>query len=426
MVVILGAGIAGLAAASALSKNGSAYSLFEKDTAAGGLLKNFSVDGYRFDHAIHLSFATEPEVRSLFDQTPFITHRPEATCFEDNLYLRHPVQNNLYPLSVSDKVELIASFMLRPNDEVRNYRDWLLHQYGDQIAERYPVRYTKKYWDCEPEHLGLDWIGNRMHRPSVEQVLEGAFTDNVPNYYYAKEMRYPSKGGYLSFLKPLLDEVQVNTGHELSRIDLDDKKISFENKVVASYERLISTIPLPILVGKTSNVPRVVSLAARRLEWTRIHIVSFGFNRKIDFKSLWSYIYDDDVYASRVYSPSWKSPDNCPEGTSSLQFEIYESSRRERNRHVGLVENCRYALDKMYGIKGSDVEVEDIRVIPFGNVVFYEGMEEDRQLIIDFYAERGVVVAGRFGEWDYLWSNQSYMSGVGAVAKITHALSRPE
>jgi len=425
MVVVLGAGIAGLASANELLNQGFEYSLFEKDMVAGGLLKNFTVDGYRFDHAIHLSFATEKEVRKVFDQTPVITHRPEATCFEDNIYLRHPVQNNLYPLSVEEKVELVASFISRPDDQVGNYREWLLHQYGDQIAERYPVKYTKKYWDCEPEHLGLEWIGNRMHRPSVEQVLEGAFTDNVPNYYYAKEMRYPAKGGYASFLNPLLKEVQVNTGYEVSRIDVANKKISFENKVVVSYEHLINTIPLPILVSKTADVPKAVADAAERLEWTRIHIVSFGFNRKVNFKSLWSYIYDEDIYASRVYSPSWKSPDNCPEGTSSLQFEIYESSRRGSDRYNGSIKNCRYALEKMFGIKSKDIVVEDIRVMPFGNVVFYSGMEKDRQLIIDFYAERGVIGAGRFGEWDYLWSNQSYISGVDAAAKVTSKLTAP-
>jgi hypothetical protein len=30
----------------------------------------------------------------------------------------------------------------------------------------------------------------------------------------------------------------------------------------------------------------------------------------------------------------------------------------------------------------------------------------------------GITSAGRFGEWDYLWSNQAFMSGLRAARKI--------
>lgn len=418
MVGVLGGGIAGLAAAYELGKNSREYALFEKDSSVGGLLKNFSIDGFRFDQAIHLSFADEKEVRDVFDQTPYLSHKPESTCFEAELYLRHPVQNNLYPLNVGDKISLIESFCERPDLNPNDYDEWLVHQYGEAISDRYPRKYTVKYWDCDASHLGLDWIGNRMHRPNLRQILEGAFTDKVPNYYYAKEMRYPLKGGYISFLNPIVRDVSVNLNHELEYIDLDEQKLKFTNGNSFHYKQLINTIPLPVLIEKAKRVPDEIKEAASRLEWTKVILVSFGFDKKVNLQSLWSYIYDEDIYASRIYSPSWKSEGNCPEGTSSIQFEIYQSSKRTAPRFENIIENCRYAIDKMGIASVSDIVVEDLRVLPFGNVVFYNGIEQDREIVIEYLEGESIFGAGRFGAWEYYWSNQAFMSGLGVARKL--------
>ncbi|MGH1429893.1 MAG: protoporphyrinogen/coproporphyrinogen oxidase [Neptuniibacter sp.] len=418
MVGILGGGIAGLAAAYELGKNGREYALFEKDSEVGGLLKNFTIEGFRFDQAIHLSFADEKEVRDIFDQTPYLAHKPESTCFETDLYLRHPVQNNLYPLSVGEKITLIESFCERQNLNPNNYDEWLVHQYGEAIADRYPRKYTVKYWDCDASHLGLDWIGNRMHRPNLEQILEGAFSDKIPNYYYAKEMRYPKKGGYISFLDPIVRDVSVNLNHELYCIDLDAKQLKFSNGNSYHYQQLINTIPLPTLIERALKVPDEIKEAARRLEWTKVIIVSFGFDKKVNINSLWSYIYDEDIYASRIYSPSWKSGENCPKGTSSVQFEIYQSSKRTSPRFDKIIENCRYAIKKMDIATVEDVVVEDLRVLPYGNVVFYNGVEQDREKVIKYLESKSVQCAGRFGAWEYYWSNQAFMSGLSAARKL--------
>jgi len=56
----------------------------------------------------------------------------------------------------------------------------------------------------------------------------------------------------------------------------------------------------------------------------------------------------------------------------------------------------------------------DHRRIPYGNVIFYKGMEDDRMVVMNHATESGVISCGRFGEWDYLWSNQSLLSGYQA------------
>src|SRR5438105_9235145 len=103
-VVILGAGIAGISAGCQVQALGGTAQLYEAGPRAGGLLDNFSVEGFRFDQAVHLSFATEPEVRAVFDRTPYFSHSAESWCRDGDRWLKHPVQNNMHPLPIEERV----------------------------------------------------------------------------------------------------------------------------------------------------------------------------------------------------------------------------------------------------------------------------------------------------------------------------------
>ena len=142
-------------------------------------------------------------------------------------------------------------------------------------------------------------------------------------------------------------------------------------------------------------------------------------------KELWFYIYDEDIWASRAYSPSVKSPANCPPQTSSLQFEIYSSHAKPQSNSVeALKENCIYGLEKMGLATRDEIALIEHDRIDFGNVVFYNGMEQDRAIVLDWLDDKPVFSAGRFGEWDYFWSHQSMESGFKAANAIITEVSQ--
>lgn len=415
--VILGAGVAGLGAALRARELNIQYEIFEAKDSAGGLLDNFVIDGYRFDNAVHLSFATEEKVRNIFDQTPYFSHSPDAVNFETDKWLKHPVQNNLYPLSAVEKVLLIESLVNRPEGlTIDNYESWLIHQYGYEIANRYPIRYTRKYWQCNADELSINWIGNRLRRTKLSEILYGAFTDDTPNTYYTKEMRYPNKGGFKSFIQPLIDESNISYCHEVVEIDLSESVITFSNGIKISYNSLINSLPLPLFIELCgATVPEQVKIAASKLESTSVDLISVGFNKPL-IKDLWFYIYDEDIYASRAYSPSVKSLDNVPIGCSSLQFEIYNPSRVSQYTVDELKKNVFYALNKMNIAKESEIIFLHHKHLPWGNVVFKHNMESCREIVRDYLEKnKSIKNIGRFGEWDYLWSNQSLLSGYNSL-----------
>ncbi len=202
-------------------------------------------------------------------------------------------------------------------------------QYGDYFAENFPMKYTRKYWTVEAMELETKWVGKRMYRPSLEEVKKGCETTETPVTYYAKEMRYPKAGGYKSFLKSMVNGLDIRLNRKVVEIDVENQRIIFENGDSEKCDSLVSSFPLPEMCKLIKGILKEVSDASDKLSWTGGYLVSLGFNKPNIHTNLWFYIYDEEILPARVYSPSRKSSDNAPEGCSSIQAEVYFSKDKK-------------------------------------------------------------------------------------------------
>ncbi len=413
-IVVIGAGVAGLAAAYHAGQAGHEVRVLEALDRWGGLLDHFMVENFRFDSGVHFAFSSNNEFRDLINQTDYLVHRPEPFNYEQGCWLKHPVQNNLFPLPVTDKIIAIKSFIERPAQTAvhKHYRQWLDQQYGEVIAGRYPGRYTEKYWTVKAERLSTDWVGNRLYRPSLDEVLLGAMSDQTPQTYYLQEMLYPRQGGFRAFLDPLIPGLDIQLNSRVTKVDHKRRYVELSNGRREYYNILINSAPLPELISMLDSVPAAVREAAASLWATSTALVSLGFDLPEAGEHLWFYIYDHDIYPSRVHAPYRKAAENAPPGHSSLQFEIYYSRHRPLPASPeGLIEHVIDAAAAMKLAPRSAVKVADYRVLNYSFVVFDLGMIARRDYVLNYVRSRGVFPVGRFGLWDYLWSDQSYFSG---------------
>jgi protoporphyrinogen oxidase len=420
--IILGGGIAGITASYELKEHNIYSIVLEKNNSWGGLLDNFSLKGFRFDKFIHLSFALDKYVNDLFYQTPLIKHKPLSSNYYKGTWLKHPAQNNLYPLNKEEQNKILEDFRNRKDlaaSQINNYEDWLRIQYGDYFAENFPMVYTQKYWTIPASELETKWVGERMYKPTLEEVEKGCQSDLTPNTYYAKEMRYPEKGGYKSFLKPMVEGLTIKTNSKVNQIDCELKKITLSDNGVLDYDNLISSLPLPEICKLIKNIPENVLIASKKLNYTSGYLVSLGFCKPDIADKLWFYIYDKDILPSRVYSPSLKSPDNAPEGCSSLQAEIYfNKGEKLKLSDAKILEDT---IEKFIAIglfNREDLIVKDIRTEKYANVIFDHHIYENRKIVLDFLSTNNIISIGRFGEWDYFWSDQSMLSGRDGALKL--------
>ena len=414
--VILGAGIAGISAAYHLKQKGENSVIFEKDNDWGGLCGFFEIDGYRFDRFVHFTFAKDEKIAELFAKSsPLYAHPPVSYNYWRGCWLKHPAQNNLAPLPIEEKVKIIDSFVNRPRKdvaEISDYAEWLRVQYGDYFAENFPFAYTRKYWGVEAKQLETKWVGNRLHVSPLPEVLRGAFAEQQENFYYTKFMNYPKKGGFRSIMNECRKGLDIRLNKKAVRIDTAAKQVEFDDGTVENYDNLISSLSLPEIIKMISDVPENVQNAAKQLRWTCGYQVSLGFNRPDVAKYLWFYIYDEDVPPARVYSPNLKSPDNAPEGCSSLQAEIFFANGTKVVDKNIILQKTVEKLKEICQFNDSDVVVKDIRFEPYANIIFTPEIYESRKVVREWLQTQGIKTIGRFGEWDYLWSHQAFESGM--------------
>lgn len=423
-VLVLGGGPAGLSAAFTLNESGINVGLYDKNDIPGGLCRSFNIDGFTFDTFAHVNFCKDPYVVSMLEnKTDFITHIPEAYNYSKGTWIRNPVQNNLVNLDIEERIKIIKGFTERKKIVPRNYDEWLRMQYGDYFTDNYPAKYTRKYWTVEPEMLETKWVGGRMYTPTIEEVLRGAMTSETPNVHYSKEMHYPSKGGYGSFFKPFYGHY-FNGNKEFTELRIKSKEAVFRDGETVKFEKLVTSIPLDILIHSISDVkvPEEVIQSADSLDYTSGIMVSVGLKGKHTSPSLWFYIYDEDILPARIYCPDIKSPANVPKNCSALQAEIYFSKYKHIKKSPEQIKDLTIKnMINMGLFTEKDIVVTDVRTEKYANIMFTEKIYKARKVIHDYLDSLGIYYIGRFGEWDYLWTGQSILSGRNAAEKIKNS-----
>lgn len=413
--VILGSGIAGISAGYHLKQKGENSIIFEKDNDWGGLCGFFEINGFRFDRFVHFTFTKDEYIANIFEKSsPLYAHPSVSYNYYKGAWLKHPAINNLSQLSSEEKTQIITDFVNRPQkdvSEIKNYDEWLRVQNGNYFAEHFPFPYTRKYWGQEPKNMETKWIGNRIRSAALEEVLRGAFEEQQKNFYYTSYMKYPKKGGFRSILDDCRKGLDIRFNKKVIRINPTNKKVYFADGTSGSYDRLISTLPLPEIVKMIDNCPKEVINAADELHWTCGYQVSLGFNRPDVAKYLWFYIYDEDILSARVYSPNLKSPDNAPQGCSSLQAEVFFDCKAEIPSASEVLEKTVSRLKEICNFDDKDIVVKDIRFEKYANVTFTHEIYANRQIILDYLEMLGIDSIGRFGKWEYLWTFQAFETG---------------
>ena len=176
--IIIGTGISGISAGYHHNDDNSCKAiLLEKNNSYGGLLDNIKIGDFTFDTFVYLSFSKDEHVKDLFAKSSdYIVHEPQPYNYVDNKWIKHPVQNNLRGLTLLERIKILIGFITRPRiKNPLNYEEWLVTQYGFYFYKRYPLVYTLKYWRTHPIDMETNWVGPRMYKPRLIEILKGMF-----------------------------------------------------------------------------------------------------------------------------------------------------------------------------------------------------------------------------------------------------------
>jgi protoporphyrinogen oxidase len=435
-VVVIGSGMAAYGAAYRLHSEGVAPLMFDKNSYHGGHTTSYTDQGgFTFDMGPHISYTKDPRIQEIFadsvDQR-FETIQIYLNNYWQGYWPQHPVQLHLHGLPTDTVVKVIADFVEEknaPERTIRNYEDWLYASFGKTFAETFPMQYTRKYHLTEAANLSTDWLGPRIYRPSLEEVLSGALSPTAPNVHYITHFRYPSDGGFVRYLTKFVPLGNLKLGQELVGVDPVTRELTFRSGVIARYDQLVSSVPLPELIPMIKGAPANVLDAARRLACSTCVLVNLGINRADISKAHMTYFYDADMCFARVGFPHMLTARNAPEGTGSIQAEVYFSSKYRplTGKPEDWIEPVIRDLRRCGLLREEDqILTKQAVLLKYANIIFDLERADAVKTVHAYLDEIGICYAGRYGEWGYLWTDESFKSGENAAERaLSCALTRP-
>jgi protoporphyrinogen oxidase len=418
-VVVLGAGLSGIACARRLPGS----RVFEAKSYIGGHSASHAFEGFHFDEGAHICHSKDEEFLDLIGvktRADVVNVASKTASWDDGSWLPYPVQNHLHALPTKARIEALKDFV---NAQIAqadasapvDYESWCRSQYGRYLTENYYRRYTEKYWRMTMAEMDTDWFKGRLMPSQVDSVLAGAIASQVDRQPVFTQFRYAARGGFLALMQPLLHGVEVTLSEPAVRVDQKDKKVTFASGREELYETLVSTVPLPLLIGMMTDVPQSVLRATAQLKWTQLICINFVVARTNVVPWHWFYIYDSDIEASRVSVPSYLSLHKGKETLIQAEvFRRYDESFDLDN----LKEKVVSELCPVLGITRTEICAVEARHVPFGYVIPCLGHAAASEEIITWLKLQSIETAGLFGRWKYLWSDEAYRSGEQAAHSV--------
>lgn len=443
-VLVLGAGLSGLAAAHALARAGLEVRVVEKETAVGGLARTIARGPFRFDLGGH-RFLTQDEtvlglVRGLLGRECLTVPRKSQILLR-NRYIDYPLSplNALSGLGVPTALRIAldrarGGLWGRPGSrEMVSLEDWVVGHFGRTLFDIYFKEYSEKVWGIACASISADWAAQRIQGLSVGAAVRNAFFRDRGGAIrtLAERFLYPSLGiGRIAerLREEIERENEVTCGVEVSRLCHEDFRVRAavvrdgSGASTVEGKAFVSTVPLTDLVRMLDpRPPGSVLRAAASLRFRDLVVVAVMLDRERATRQSWLYFPERQIPFGRIHEPTNWSAGMAPEGKTLLvaeQFcfrgdDTWKSSDRE------LADRTIEALHRLRICSRGEVLDTAVLRVPKAYPLFEVGYQEHRRTLLGYLGRfRNLFPAGRGGTFSYHNMDHAMASGLAAAGKV--------
>jgi UDP-galactopyranose mutase len=473
-VLVLGAGPTGLSAAYHL---GEVALLLEQHDSVGGWCRSIHDRGFTFDYAGHIMFSNDPYVHQLYAMLlgdNLHWQNREAWIYSKNVYTRYPFQGALYGLPPEVLKECIVGAIearfgslqgrsatasgqagngSAPSDckaesitdccgdgvdsavalsqtaprravvgEPRNFEEFIHAVWGKGVAKHFALPYNRKLWAVPLAEMETSWLGGRVPMPDLEEMIDGALRPVSKPMGPNARFGYPLYGGFQAlvdgFVPRLRGELRLDA--RVVRVMPSDRQVLLQDGIVYRYEQLISTMPLPALIGLIGDeAPQAVRAAASQLRHVSVRCVNLGVGRAHLTDKHWIYYPEESVF-HRIFVQGNASPHVNPPGGFGLTCEItYSPSKPLPYEGEALIERCIADCVRVGILRADDEIIASNQVdMPYAYVVYDHARARNVDVVRNWLSANDIVLAGRYSEWEYYNSDHAFLAGRKAAERV--------
>ncbi len=418
-VLILGAGLTGMSAATSLRERAL---VLERSDRPGGLVKTEDMNGYWFDHVVHLLHFKdmkdlELRIRNMMPDE-LQPMQPEAWVETREGISKYPLQMHLSGLNklaivrtIKDLVEVTYS---KATKKPTNYKEFLTMTFGKYFCELFMFPYNRKVWKRPLSQLmpsGFQW---NIDHPDLERVLLGAMTDheefntyNSNAWYPVPPVGAPCRGMECMSIALSKQVDDIRYEHEVIKLDLNTRIVTVmhegEKKEFEYRDHCLSTIPLPKLMDLTVGLPEHLRGAQEQLVYNRVLTVMLSIKGpRPENRGHWRYYSQEELCFTRLIYMHNFDPYSAPEDGWGVMAEITEPAEWPLRDKEEIMQEVIADFSKA-GALPDNCEVIDtnLLVIDPAYVVFTEQSMQLVEELKAFYDSHNIKILGRYGQWEY-------------------------
>jgi protoporphyrinogen oxidase len=350
-VVVLGAGLAGLAAAWELARAGVEVDVVEREAEVGGMAASWQVDGHWLDHGPHRFHTRDPEllahVREVLGADLELRERRSRIRLRGR-WFDYPLRAgnvlaNLPPWLLAralyDYGRARLSERLRPTPDA-HFEAWVVKRFGRTLYELFFGTYTAKAWRMPCDRISADWASQRIAQSSLgDTIVRTLFPsrDEAPRGLVA-QFHYPRQGGIGSIARAYAEGIRaaggrIHLGESLESVEVAEGRARRVHTRGARGPRtlgcdaLVNTIPWTTLLARLrfadgSGLDAPTRAAMAGLSTIGIVFVYLEVERERVMPDHWVYLPEADLTVHRVSEFRNFCAGASPAGRTALCCEI--------------------------------------------------------------------------------------------------------
>ncbi len=438
-VVILGAGVAGLAAGFYARRQGLAATIFEASPTAGGNARTLTCGDFRFDTGAH----------RFHDQNPAVTADVQALLGDDLAEVQAPsrilwngrwvdfpltpvnLAQSLGPLKLGRAVWDLGRSRVGRAPAQESFESVAVRAYGRTVADLFLLGYSEKLWGVPCRQLEPAVAGRRLQGLTAAALVRAIVNQSRKKSEHLEgRFWYPTLG--IGMIAERLadacaaDSVRLNSRvtqirHHQGRITT--LEVNGQERLDVSGHEVVSTLPIGVVTSLFSPaLPDAIIQASRSLRFRHVVLVTLFINRASVSPNATVYCPDAGVPFTRITEPRNRSRRLAPAGQTSLSIEIpcWSTDAVWATNAEQTIEQCASLIARLQLVDRGEIVGGVVHKLPYAYPVLEIGSAARVELVQQYLGSsfENLTLAGRSGRFAYVHVHDLIDAGRGLVERL--------
>jgi protoporphyrinogen oxidase len=307
-----------MSAAYQLAKGGVDVDVFEASPHVGGLARTIELWGQRVDLGPHRFFSSDARVNRLWLEVVGRDYEMIdrlTRIYYEGRFFYYPLRplNALLTLGFLEAAGCMLSYLRQrlfpPKLDESTFEGWVVRRFGRRLFEIFFKTYSEKLWGIRCDDLDAAFAAQRIKKLSLFEAVKNALlggrgnkhktlvdtfaypTGGTGMVYERMAERVRASGGRVHLQRPV--ERVLTEGGAVTGIELPGGE-------VLSFDHVISSMPITLLVARLPEAPAEVREAAAALRFRNTILVYLRVEGSGLFPDNWLYVHSPALRTGRI------------------------------------------------------------------------------------------------------------------------------